>query len=549
MNMKSHLKRENKTSFLKNVLMLMFSQVAVKVLGLLYRVVIVDVENFGNVGNGYYATGYQIYMILLAISSLGIPNVMSKLVSERVAKGDYKSAHRVFKLSLYMFGLFGAFLGLVLFFCADFISANLLRAEGVKYTLKVLAPALAIVPVSAVLRGYFAGLGSMKANSTSQVIEQFFNCVLSIGFVYACVGKDTAIMAAAGNLSTSCACAIALFYLALFYKQRRGDILYECSEQTHINRTETDGKLIKTILALCVPITLSSLISTAAANIDTVTVSNCIQSALSSSISDAALLEEKAMELYGVLQKCETLTHLPLAISATLCTAIVPVIAASIAKKDHVEAEKKISSATLISSLVIFPCTGGFIALASPILKLLYPSVPDGGLVFILLSSVLPLAAFTQLLNGVFYGIGKQAVPAIALGIGSVIKLLLNLWLMAIPSLNIYGAVIGTIVYHIVTFIIQVALLFRYMKIKLNLIQNILKPLVSAALMSVAVFGCYKALSTLGGNTFATFGSILTGVIVYVLVLLLLRTLNEEDIKGLPMGSKLLVAFKKWRLI
>ena len=77
MNKNSRLKRENTTSFLKNVLMLMFSQVAVKALGLIYRVVIVDVENFGNVGNGYYATGYLIYMILLAISSLGIPNVFS----------------------------------------------------------------------------------------------------------------------------------------------------------------------------------------------------------------------------------------------------------------------------------------------------------------------------------------------------------------------------------------------------------------------------------------------------------------------------------------
>lgn len=549
MNTKSHLKRENRTSFLKNVLMLMFSQVAVKALGLLYRVVIVDVENFGNVGNGYYATGYQIYMILLAISSLGIPNVMSKLVSERVAKGDYKSAHRVFKLSLYLFGSFGAFLGILLFFGAEFISVQFLRAEGVKYTLKVLAPALAIVPVSAVLRGYFAGLGSMKANSTSQVIEQFFNCVLSIGFVYACVGKDTAIMAAAGNLSTSCACVIALFYLILFYKKRRGDILYECSAQESLSNSETDRRLIKTILALCIPITLSSLISTAAATIDTVTVSNCIQSALSSTISDAALLEEKAMELYGVLQKCETLTHLPLAISATLCTAIVPVIASSIAKKDDAEAKKKISLAALISSLVIFPCTGGFIALSSPILKLLYPSVPDGGLVFILLSSVLPLAAFTQLLNGVFYGIGKQAIPAVALGIGSVIKLLLNLWLMAIPSLNIYGAVIGTIAYHIVTFIIQIVFVIRYMKIKFNLVKNVLKPLFAAVVMAAVVYGCYQAISLISGNTIATLSSIFVGALVYLVVLLLIRTLDEEDMQGLPMGNKILSLLKKGRLI
>lgn len=549
MNRKSNLIRENKTSFLKNVLMLMFSQIAVKALGLIYRVVIVDVENFGNVGNGYYATGYQIYMILLAISSLGIPNVLSKLVSERVARGDYRSAHRVFKLSLYMFGLFGVFLALVLFFGAEFISANLLRAEGVKYTLMVLSPALAIVPISAVLRGYFAGLGSMKANSTSQVIEQFFNCVLSIGFVYACIGKDTAIMAAAGNLSTTCACLIALFYLILFYKKRRGDLLTECASQTDLISNETDKKLIKAILTLCIPLTLSSLISTAAATIDTVTVSNCIQSALSSTISNAALLEEMAMELYGILQKCETLTHLPLAVSATLCTAIVPVIAAAIAKKDEEEAKRKISLASLISCLVIFPCTGGFIALSSPILKLLYPSVPDGELVFILLSTVLPLAALTQLLNGVFYGIGKQMVPAIALGIGSAVKLVLNLTLMSIPSLNIYGAVIGTIAYHIVTFIIQIVMVFKYVKIKPDLVKIVLKPLLSATVMSVVVYAFYKLVVTFTGNSVATLVSIAVGVLVYVAVLLLVRTVEQEDIKGMPMGDKIARLLAKLRLI
>lgn len=548
MKIKSIFKRENTTSFLKNVLMLMFSQIAVKALGLIYRVVIVDVENFGNVGNGYYATGYQIYMILLAISSLGIPNVLSKLVSERAAKGDYKSAYRVFKLSLYIFGSFGTFLGLVLFFGAEFISVNLLKAEGVKFTLMVLAPALAIVPVSAVLRGYFAGLGSMKANSISQVIEQFFNCVLSIGFVYACVGQDTAIMAAAGNLSTTCACIIALFYLILFFRKRRGDILNECALQS-VSSADTNRSLIKIILALSIPITLSSLISTAAATIDTVTVSRCIQSALSSVITDANALEEKAMELYGVMQKCETLTHLPLAISATLCTAIVPVIASAVAKNDEGEAKKKISLASLISCLVIFPCTGGFIALSSPILKLLYPSVPDGDIVFILLSSVLPLAALTQLLNGIFYGIGKQAVPAISLGIGSIVKLILNLTLMSIPSLNIYGAVIGTIAYHIVTFIIQIVLLLRYIKLSLNLVKIVLKPLVSAAVMSVAVFFLYKLFNLVAGNTVSTLLSIFIGALVYLLTLLIIKTLDEEDFKGLPFADRLVPIFKRMRLI
>ena len=545
--MSSKLNKENKTSFLKNVLMLMFSQVVVKLLGLVYRVAIVGAEGFGDTGNGYYSTGYQIYMILLAISSIGIPNVISKLVSERVASGDYKGAHRLFKMALKMFTGFGIFLSLVLFLSADFIASDLLHAGGVKYTLMVLAPALTFVSCSAVLRGYFAGLGSMKASGSSQVIEQSFNCLLSIGFVYACVGKDTAVMAAAGNLSTTMACAISLSYLIIFYRRRRGEIKTEISSQTVPQENKSRGKLIKIILTLSIPITMSSLISTANSAIDIFTVSDGIQKAFSGILTSAEALEQKAMELYGTMQKAEVITHLPLAISGTLCAAIVPVISSLIAKKEYKGLNDKISSATLINSLIIFPCMGGIMILAAPVLKLLYPSAPQGDIMLILLSVTLPFSSLTYVLNGILYGAGRQFVPAISLSIASAVKLILNLVL--IPYLNIYGAIIGTLVYQVIVFAIEVFVVYKTVPIKLDLVKLFLKPMLSAGVMTAAVFGFYSLISKLFGNAPSTMLSVMIGAVVYVIVLLLLRTLKEEDIKGLPMGEKLGRILKKLRLI
>ena len=545
--MSSKLNKENKTSFLKNVLMLMFSQVVVKLLGLVYRVAIVGAEGFGDTGNGYYSTGYQIYMILLAISSIGIPNVISKLVSERVASGDYKGAHRLFKMALKMFTGFGIFLSLVLFLSADFIASDLLHAGGVKYTLMVLAPALTFVSCSAVLRGYFAGLGSMKASGSSQVIEQFFNCLLSIGFVYACVGKDTAVMAAAGNLSTTMACAISLSYLIIFYRRRRGEIKTEISSQTVPQENKSRGKLIKIILTLSIPITMSSLISTANSAIDIFTVSDGIQKAFSGILTSAEALEQKAMELYGTMQKAEVITHLPLAISGTLCAAIVPVISSLIAKKEYKGLNDKISSATLINSLIIFPCMGGIMILAAPVLKLLYPSAPQGDIMLILLSVTLPFSSLTYVLNGILYGAGREFVPAISLSIASAVKLILNLVL--IPYLNIYGAIIGTLVYQVIVFAIEVFVVYKTIPIKLDLVKLFLKPMLSAGVMTAAVFGFYSLISKLFGNALSTMLSVMIGAVVYVIVLLLLRTLKEEDIKGLPMGEKLGRILKKLRLI
>ena len=546
--MSSKLKKENKASFLQNVLMLMFSQVVIKLLGPIYRVVIVDVEGFGNVGHGYYSTGYQIYMVLLALSSMGIPNVVSKLVSERIAKKDYIAAHRVFRFALAIFSALGIAFALILFFGAEFIANFILKADGVKYTLMALSPALLVVPPTAVIRGYFTGLGSLKATSTTLVIEQFFNCVLSIGFVYACVGQDTAIMAAAGNLSTSCACIIAFGYLLFFFAKRKGEIIEECNAQTV--ETEQKGKrdMVKTILAISIPISFSSLISVLGSAIDTVTVSRCVQNAFAALEGSAQALEEKAMELYGILQKAETVTHLPLAISATFCTAIVPVISAAIAKKDEAEANRKISSSFFINSLFIFPCMAGFFVLAGPILKLLYPSVPEGSLVLILLTISLPFSSMNYILNGVLYGIGKTFVPAIALSIGSVIKLTLNILLVNIPSINIYGAVFSTVLYNILIFAIELAVVKRHITLQIDVKRCFVKPVFSSIVMGIAVFFVYKLCSALG-NTAATLVSVFVGVVVYAVLILVTKNLSPEDLETLPMGKKLSVILKRYKLI
>lgn len=546
--MSSKLKKENKVSFLQNVLMLMFSQVVIKLLGLVYRVIIVDVEGFGNTGNGYYSTGYQIYMILLALSSMGIPNVVSKLVSERIAKKDFIAANRVFRYCFVIFGTIGIVFSALLFFGAEFIANVFLKADGVKYTLMALSPALIVVPPTAVMRGYFTGLGSLKATSTTLVIEQFFNCVLSIGFVYACVGKDTAIMAAAGNLSTSCACILAFIYLVFFFLRRKGEIKEDCLAQGVITEQKTKKDMVKTILAISIPISFGSLISVLGSAIDTVTVSRCVQNAFAALEHTAQGLEEKAMELYGILQKAETVTHLPLAISATFCTAIVPVISSAIAKGDEIEANRKISSSFFINSLFIFPCMAGFFVLAQPILKLLYPSVPDGALVLIMLTISLPFSSINFILNGVLYGIGKSFVPAIALGIGSALKLGLNIWLVNIPSVNIYGAVLSTVIYNILIFAIEFAVVKRSVKLQIDVKRCFIKPIFSSAVMGVVVFFVYK-LTAAFGNTAATLISVLVGIIVYGILVLLTKNLTTEDLESLPMGNKLSLLLERFKLI
>lgn len=534
------VKKKKQTSFMKNVLMLMVAQVAIKILGFLYRLVIINIEGFGDTGNGYYSTGYQIYSLLLTLSSVGIPTVISKLVSERVAIGDHKGAHKIFKTALKTFTTIGIVMSLGLFFGADFIAKNVINVEGVKYTLMVLAPAIMFVAAGAVLRGYFAGLGTMKPTSVTQTLEQFLNCVLTILFVYSTIGKDTAIMAAAGNLSSTIAIIIAFIYIIIFYKKQKPEILEDCKNQTVQMETKTTKQILKIIFAVSIPMTIGSLVAELNGTIDTLTVSNCIQKAFQGALEGGKeALEAKAMQLSGMVSKIETIIRLPLAINAAFCTALVPAIAASLAKKDKETAVKRLSFSFFLSIIIIAPCAVGLITLAEPILKTIYPNSYEGATILQITSISMTFVALSYVINGGLYGLGKTHIPAIALAIGAGVKTILNIILVSNPKINILGSPISSTVCQGINFIICSWYLSKYIKLDIKFSKHIFKPLFSAGTMGIAAYLIHKTLINVIGNSKATIIAIFVGIITYAIMIIATKTLNKEDMYMIPFGTKL----------
>lgn len=534
------VKKKKQTSFMKNVLMLMMAQVAIKILGFLYRLVIINIEGFGDTGNGYYSTGYQIYSLLLTLSSVGIPTVISKLVSERVAIGDHKGAHKIFKTALKTFTTIGIVMSLGLFFGADFIAKNVINVEGVKYTLMVLAPAIMFVAAGAVLRGYFAGLGTMKPTSVTQTLEQFLNCVLTILFVYSTIGKDTAIMAAAGNLSSTIAIIIAFIYIIIFYKKQKPEILEDCKNQTVQMETKTTKQILKIIFAVSIPMTIGSLVAELNGTIDTLTVSNCIQKAFQGALEGGKdALEAKAMQLSGMVSKIETIIRLPLAINAAFCTALVPAIAASLAKKDKETAIKRLSFSFFLSIIIIAPCAVGLMTLAEPILKTIYPNSYEGATILQITSISMIFVALSYVINGGLYGLGKTHIPAIALAIGAGVKTILNIILVSNPKINILGSPISSTVCQGINFIICSWYLSKYIKLDIKFSKHIFKPLFSAGTMGIAAYLIHKTLINVIGNSKATIIAIFVGIITYAIMIIATKTLNKEDMYMIPFGTKL----------
>ena len=532
---KPRLKHEEKTSFAKNVMMLAAAQIVVKILGLVYKIIIVNVPGFGDTGNGFYSAGYQLYMVLLAISSIGIPNVVSKLVSERVAVGDKQGAYRVFKITFNLISAVGFILAAFMFVFSKSISLALFGNKGVAYTLMALSPAVLFVSSNSVLRGFFTGLGSLKSTSISEIIEQTFNCLLSILFVYMAsgLGTNTAIMAAAGNLSTSLAALVSLGYMISHFALRRKYLKADCESQEIPTENTPTKSLIKTITLLALPAAFASLVSTLSSNIDSITVSKTVG----------------GVEAFGLLSKTETLTHMPLALSATLYIAIVPVISALMKTGEKQAAEKKLSDTMFLSNIIIFPCAAGFIALAQPILSLLYPSADDGAFLLQLQTIAMLFSALTYILNGIFYGLGKQKYPAVILLIGTALKLGLNIIFLNVLELSVVSAVISTIIYQALVTIAEIIVLEKFIKVRIGITNQLLKPLLASVAMGILVYFTNGLLNKIFSSNISTIISIAIGVLAYGIIILCIKTLSKEDCLNLPKGELIYRILHKFRFI
>ncbi|MBR0351374.1 MAG: oligosaccharide flippase family protein [Clostridia bacterium] len=266
--------KPKKETFLQAVLVLIFSQLLIKVLGLIYTLYLTNRQGFGDKGNGIVSSGYQIYAMLLTLSSIGVPSAIAKLVSERTAVGDHKGAHRIFKIAFATFAVIGLLGSLFLFFGAGIIAKNWLQIPEAEMTLVALSPAIFFVAISSVMRGYFNGRQSMRVTAKSQTLEQIFKTLLTIivvEMVAVFSNVSTEWMAAGANLATTLATFLGFGYLYLYYKTQRKAISKEISETVNY-RNERVKTIIKRILLVAAPFALSSILSAINKNIDSFTV-------------------------------------------------------------------------------------------------------------------------------------------------------------------------------------------------------------------------------------------------------------------------------------
>ena len=519
-----------KQTFLKGVLVIMAAQILIKLLGFIYRIVLTNFKEFSDLGNSYYGSGFSVYAFILAIATLGIPSTISKLVSEKLAIGDKRGAHKIFRTAMVLFTFMGVIFALILFFGSTYISNNILSNPGVKYTLMALSPAIIFVAMTAVIRGYFVGMQNMAEYSKAQILEQVVNSVFSIIFVVMLLGRTPEIMAAGSTLATTLATIMSFFYLMRYYNKNKKDIWNDIKASNKFT-VESRKHIIKKLISYVIPISFGSVIVTLSSLIDTVTVVNALQK-----FGDTLLV---ANTKFGMLVgKVEILNALPLSINVAFAVALVPFISSAMAKKNKDEVVSKVRFSLKISGIIALPSAIGLSILAQPIFNLLFPNSTGGANLLKIQAFTVIFAVIAQTLYGALQGMGKLYIPGLCLAIGVGIKYVLN-----VTFIPIYGEIvapISSVIYQFVACTFAFILLFNYLKVKPNFYDLFIKTIFATLTMAAGMIVVFKTLSmtSISGNII-TIITMFSALVIYCISLLAFKVLKKEEILELPMGQKI----------
>lgn len=513
-----------------------------KVLGAFFRIPLTNL--IGAEGQAYYGAAYPVYSFFLVLSSAGIPVAIARMVAERATLKDHKNAHRVYVASLYLMITIGVISFVICFFGADYI-AGLLKNPGAAIAIKALAPALLLAPLVSSYRGYFEGYQNMFPTGLSQVLEQFARVIVGLTLSFLLISKSLELAVGGATFGASAGLAVALVVLIIIFKKdrkKKGDLL----EQS-VKPVESKKSLLKELIEISIPITIGSTVMPLMMIIDNAVIMRRLQA------TGWTYIEAK--KLYGLISGfTDPLISLPGVFIDAICISLMPAVTAAFTLKLKKELDKNVETGMKTMMIIAFPCAIGLIVLAKPILHLLYPARLDEADMAVLnlqISSLTILTlSFTRVLSGALQGIRKMVLPVINLFIGAVVKIIFTYTLVGIPSLNINGAAIGSVIAYLVSGILNFLAMKKYADLELNLTDVFVRPFVSAAIMGASAIGVYKlSYSIINSNLIATFISIMIAVAVYFVLVFETKAIKREDAALIPKGDLIIRIAEKLHLI
>ncbi|MCI9248475.1 MAG: polysaccharide biosynthesis protein [Dorea sp.] len=544
------VKKNGDKSFLVQGSVLAAAGVITKIIGAVYRVPLVNI--LGDKGMGYYGVAFQIYAIALTLTSYSLPLAVSKLVSARNAVGQYRNAHKVFRIALSFAFTVGGSAALLIFFGADIIASHIMKMSLSAYALRVLAPCILVVAVLGVFRGFFQGNKSMIPTAFSQVLEQIVNAAVSIMGAYfllklakaAKKGENYSLAMAAvgGTLGTVAGAVFALLFLMFVFaayqrvmkRQRRRD---------RTRRRESYEHIFRALLFTIAPVLLSSTVYNLSGVIDNA-MFGTIMSAQGHAESDYA-------GLLGILSgKYDTIINVPLAFSNALGASLVPSLVATAKSGNRRQVNSKISLFVRFNMMIAIPSAVGLFVLAKPILDLIFFTENNDVSAKMLQIGAVSVIFYclSTVTNAVHQGLDNMMVPVKSASISLVVHIVSLFVMMVVFQWGIYGVVVSKIVFSATASMLN----SHALRQKVGYIQEqkktFLIPLLASAIMGALSLGAYSLFRLLIGQKPATLVAMLIAVAAYGAALVLLGGVSEEEMAEMPKGRLLAKVCRKVRL-
>ena len=565
----------------------------VKVIGLFYKIPLVNI--IGSEGSADFNNAYNIYSVLLTISTAGLPVAVSKMVSEANALGRQNQVHKVFRLSLAAFLTLGVVSFLIMYFGSEQLAGMMhdsLAAAGIR----ALAPAVICVGCLSAFRGYAQGHGNMTPTAVSQILEALCKLVIGLGLAYWLVraGQPSHVAAAGAITGVTVGTILALAYMIFNFVSTRMR-----EEKDTQDAPDSARRILSTLMKIAIPITISSSMVGIVTVIDSALVQGQIQKVLISDpdswalyqqVVDFAPLEaardawqqavssgaaaEAVSQLYGAVELAAenisrslygnysgalTIYNLPLSLMAAITASVIAAVSAALARRDRRGAARITGSALRITALLAFPMGVGLFVLGTPIIRLIFPEL-DASVAGPLLSTLGIASIFVCLMlvcNSVLQAHGFINLPVVIMALGGVVKIVTNYNLVAVPTIGISGAPVGNVLCFGLCMVLDLVVIARVIHGRPDYLPLLAKPAAAAGVMGLGAWAVYGLLSkllsyeevtqagetiqTLGktGNGIAVMGAILIAVIIYAVLVVALRAISREDLSLMPKGDKI----------
>ncbi|NCD09547.1 MAG: polysaccharide biosynthesis protein [Negativicutes bacterium] len=527
-------KTESKTNnhkFLKGTLILTISSIVVKVIGSLNWIILSRV--MGGEGIGLYQMGFPIYLMAITVSSAGIPVAISIITAEKLAQKDYLGAQRVFHISLRLLLVTGiVFSGALLGGAGWLIDNHLIRDARAYYSIIALAPAVFFVTFLSSFRGYLQGWQIMTPTAASEIVEQLTRVVTMIFFANMFMPRGLAYAAGGASMGAGVGAFCGLLVLCWFYARLKKQFRAEMDRQTADFSKESAWEVVKRLIRLALPVSLSSLMLPVVANLDLLIVP--------ARLEVAGFNVSEATEMFGYLTGMAVpLINLSTILTASLAISLVPAISESRMIGDNNGIRSKLKTAFSVTSIITIPCTIGLFILAEKIATMIY-NAPNAAPAIQTMSTAIFMLGLHQVSTGILQGLGKTTIPVVNMIVAAAAKVVLSWTLTAIPWLGIKGAAWATVADIGVAAVLNLFFIYKYTGFSLS-IGGVLKPFVAALVMGTGVMGVLALTPSWGAwNILA---AMIIAVPLYAVSLIALGGLHREEAEELPFIGRRILSF------